>query len=164
MVWFYQDVWYYNVFAEFWHRLHRLKTPGLMPCSMVTVNLLQRDLEKEKCNASTLFGCPVQDTQPYKFRGKFDLHGTSMGPNPEASESTWAAILAQMPQNFSHMYLHMSSNRYVSRFYKQSSDWVKLLTIVTQRQLMRLFAVKINLELWAKMQSKVKISQKLKYT
>ena len=31
IVWFYHDVWFWHVFAEFWHRLHWLKTPGLMP-------------------------------------------------------------------------------------------------------------------------------------
>ena len=51
-----------------------------------------------------------------------------------ASEAIWAAILAQMPQNFSHMYLHMSSNRYVSRFYEQSSRWPKLMTINSTAQ------------------------------
>ena len=29
--WFCHDVWFWHVFAEFWHRLHWLKTPGLMP-------------------------------------------------------------------------------------------------------------------------------------
>ena len=51
-----------------------------------------------------------------------------------ASEAIWAAILAQMRQNFSHMYLHMSSNRYVSRFYEQSSEWPKLMTINSTAQ------------------------------
>ena len=33
IVWFYHDhdVWYWHGFAEFWHRLHWLKTAGLMP-------------------------------------------------------------------------------------------------------------------------------------
>ena len=39
-----------------------------------------------------------------------------------------------MPQNISRMYLHMSSNRYVSRFYEQSSEWVKLMTINSTAQ------------------------------
>ena len=52
-----------------------------------------------------------------------------------ASEAIWVAILiAQMPQNFSHMYLHMPSNRYISRFYEQSSEWAKLMTINSTAQ------------------------------
>ena len=31
IVWFYHDVWFWHVFTEFWHRLHWLKTLGLMP-------------------------------------------------------------------------------------------------------------------------------------
>ena len=31
IVWFYHDVWYWHIFAEFWHRLHWWKTLGLMP-------------------------------------------------------------------------------------------------------------------------------------
>ena len=34
IVWFYHDVWFWHVFAEFWHRLHWLKTPGLMPSNV----------------------------------------------------------------------------------------------------------------------------------
>ena len=33
--WFYHHVWFWHVFAEFWHRLHWLKTPGLMPSTGV---------------------------------------------------------------------------------------------------------------------------------
>ena len=51
-----------------------------------------------------------------------------------ASEAIWAAILPQMPQNFSHMYWNMSSNRYVSRFYEQSSEWPKFMTINSTAQ------------------------------
>ena len=31
IVCFCHDVWFWHVFAEFWHRLHWLKTPDLMP-------------------------------------------------------------------------------------------------------------------------------------
>ena len=47
--------------------------------------------------------------------------------------------------------------------YNAKMVYRKKYTIVTQRQLMRLFAVKVIFELSAKMQSTVKISQKLKY-
>ena len=47
-----------------------------------------------------------------KYIGCINLQFTrkSMGPNPggfRISEAIWAAVLAQIPQNFSHMYLHV---------------------------------------------------------
>ena len=57
-----------------------------------------------------------------------------MGRILSASEAIWAEILAQMPQNFSHMYLHMSSTDTYSKFYKQSLEWAKLMTINSTAQ------------------------------
>ena len=37
IVWFCHDVWFWHVFAEFWHRLHWVKTPGLMPSTLVSL-------------------------------------------------------------------------------------------------------------------------------
>ena len=57
-----------------------------------------------------------------------------LNPEPEGFGSNLNCNISSMPQNFSHMYLHMSSNRYISKFYKQSSEWTKLMTINSTAQ------------------------------
>ena len=80
------------------------------------------------------FGHTVWGCYYINFGGKLIYTARLWARILRASEAIWAAILAQMPQNFSHMYLHMSSNRYVSRFYEQSSRWPKLMTINSTAQ------------------------------
>ena len=48
IVWFYHDVWFWHVFAEFWHRLHWLKTPGLMPSNRSTRQFLSVKLKNSQ--------------------------------------------------------------------------------------------------------------------
>ena len=76
------------------------------------------------------FGHTVWGCYYINFGGKLIYTARLWARILRASEAIWAAILAQIPQNFSHMYLHMSSNRYVSRFYEQSPRWPKLMTII----------------------------------
>ena len=80
------------------------------------------------------FGHTVWGCYYINFGGKLIYTARLWARILRALEAIWAAILAQMPQNFSHMYLHMSSNRYVSRFYEQSSRWPKLMTINSTAQ------------------------------
>ena len=87
-------------------------------------------------NVVQLSGTPFGDVNCYyiNFGGKLIYTARLWAQILRASEAIWAAILAQIPKNFSHMYLHMSSNRYISRFYEQSSRWPKLMTINSTSQ------------------------------
>ena len=173
IVWFYHNVWFWHVFGEFWvwHKLHWLKTPGLIKLMPSRPNgpffnehhfeiwfpkRKQLRFSEVKCVNYTkktqfcmwqlpfsvkqgetrrgsgpipslwtkrwaAFGHTIWGCYYINFGGKLIYTARLWARILRASEAIWAAILAQMPQNFSHMYLHMSSNRYVSRFYEQSS-------------------------------------------
>ena len=93
--------------------------------------LLSPSLWTKRCAA---FGHTVWGFYYINFGGKLIYTARLWARMLRASEAIWGAIFAQMPQNFSYMYLHMSSNRYVSRFYVQSSEWPKLMTINSTAQ------------------------------
>ena len=67
----------------------------------------------------------------YKFREEFDLHGTSMGLNPEGFGSNLSRNISPDATKF---FTHVLTYRYVSRFYEQSSEWAKLMTINSTAQ------------------------------
>ena len=118
-----------------WYRKHFTKISRLWPSLVNT----KQDVFSEKCSLWTkrcaAFGHTVWGCYYINFGGKLIYTARLWARILRASEAIWAAILAQMPQNFSHsMYLHMSSNRYVSRFYEQSSRWPKLMTINSTAQ------------------------------
>ena len=58
-------------------------------------------------NVVQLSGTPFGDVI-YKFWGEIDLHGTSMGPNPEGFGSNLSRnISPNATKFFTHMYLHV---------------------------------------------------------
>ena len=71
----------------------------------------------------------------YKFCEEFDLHGMSMGPNPEGfgSNLSWN-ISPNATKFFTHVLTYFFLTDTYPDFFEQSSEWVKLMTINSTAQ------------------------------